>query len=107
MAGEPARLARGGLRFDWSGVNRRATLVRLAATWRIGGATRLRAAGGLFTQSPGYEKLIQSDYFVDLSGELGRSLAYERAVHAVLVSSGISRSGGALGSRPTGRTWTT
>ena len=75
----------GGLRFDWSGVNRRATLSpRLAATWRIGAATRLRAAGGLFTQSPGYEKLIQSDYFVDLSGELGRSLAYERAVHAVL-----------------------
>ena len=74
-----------GLRFDWSGVNRRATLSpRLAASWSLGRATRLRAAGGLFTQSPGYEKLIQSDYFVDLSGELGRSLAYERAIHAVL-----------------------
>jgi outer membrane receptor protein involved in Fe transport len=74
-----------GLRFDWSGVNRRTTLSpRLAATWRLGAATRLRAGGGLFTQSPGYEKLIQSDYFVDLSGELGRSLEHERAVHAVL-----------------------
>jgi hypothetical protein len=74
-----------GLRLDWSGVNRQATLSpRLAASLRIGEATRLRAGGGLFTQSPGYEKLIQSDYFVDLSGELGRSLRYERAAHAVV-----------------------
>ena len=74
-----------GLRLDWSGVNRRTTLSpRLAATLMLGDATRLRAGGGLFTQSPGYEKLIQSDYFVDLSGELGRSLAYERATHAVV-----------------------
>jgi outer membrane receptor protein involved in Fe transport len=51
---------------------------------RLGDATRLRAGGGLYTQSPGYEKLIQSDYFVDLSGELGRSLEHERAVHAVV-----------------------
>ena len=81
----PSVSLEGGLRFDWSGVNRRATLSpRLAATWRLDRATRLRAGGGLFTQSPGYEKLIQSDYFVDLSGELGRSLVHERALHAVL-----------------------
>jgi hypothetical protein len=74
-----------GLRLDWSGVNRRATLSpRLAATLRLDDATRLRVGGGLFTQSPGYEKLVQSDYFLDLSGDLGRSLAYERAAHAVL-----------------------
>jgi len=74
-----------GLRLDGSGVNRRITLSpRLAATWRIGDGTRLRAGGGIFTQSPGYEKLIQSDYFVDLSGELGRSLRYERAAHAIV-----------------------
>jgi hypothetical protein len=78
-----------GLRLDWNGVNDRTTLSpRLAATLRIGEATRLRAGGGLFTQSPGYEKLIQSDYFVDLSGDFGRSLLYERATHAVL---GIER----------------
>jgi outer membrane receptor protein involved in Fe transport len=78
-----------GLRLDWSGVNRRTTLSpRLAATLRIGEATRLRAGGGLFTQSPGYEKLIQSDTFVDLSGDLGRSLVHERATHAVV---GIER----------------
>jgi outer membrane receptor protein involved in Fe transport len=74
-----------GLRLDWSGVNQRTTLSpRLGATLRLGAATRLRAGGGLFTQSPGYEKLVQSDYFVDLSGELGRSLRHERAVHAVI-----------------------
>lgn len=74
-----------GLRLDWSGVNRRTTLSpRFAATLRLGEATRLRAGGGLFTQSPGYEKLIQSDTFVDLSGDLGRSLRYERAAHAVI-----------------------
>lgn len=75
----------GGLRLDWSGVNRRSTLSpRFSATWRLGPRTRLRAGAGLFTQSPGYEKLIQSDYFVDLSGELARSLRHERARHAVL-----------------------
>jgi hypothetical protein len=74
-----------GLRLDWSGVNRRTTLSpRASATLRLGEATRLRAGGGLFTQSPGYEKLIQSDYFVDLSGDYGRSLLYERAAHAVV-----------------------
>ena len=74
-----------GLRLDGSGVNRRTTLSpRLAATWRIGDHTRVRAGGGIFTQSPGYEKLIQSDYFVDLSGDLGRSLRYERAAHAIV-----------------------
>jgi hypothetical protein len=74
-----------GLRLDWSGVNRRTTVSpRASATLRLGDATRLRAGGGLYTQSPGYEKLIQSDYFVDLSGDLGRSLLYERATHAVV-----------------------
>jgi hypothetical protein len=66
-------------------VNSRTTLApRLAVVWRLGGATRLRAGGGLYTQSPGYEKLVQSDYFVDLTGGLGRELHHERAWHAVL-----------------------
>jgi outer membrane receptor protein involved in Fe transport len=74
-----------GLRLDWSGVNRRATLSpRAAATLRLGDATRLQAGGGLFTQSPGYEKLIQADYFVDLSSDGPLALRHERAWHAVL-----------------------
>jgi hypothetical protein len=82
-----------GLRLDWSGVNRRTTVSpRLGVTWLVDRATRLRAGGGLYTQSPGYEKLIQSDYFVDLTGELGLSLRHERAWHAVV---GLERDLGA------------
>ena len=65
-----------GLRFDWSGVNQRSTLSpRLAATWRLGAATRLRAGGGLFTQSPGYEKLDPVRLF---RGPVGRAGALAR-----------------------------
>ena len=76
VAGEPARSRsrRGFASTGAASTGGRPSRPALAATWRIGDATRLRAGGGLFTQSPGYEKLIQSDYFVDLSGEL-RALA--------------------------------
>ena len=58
-----------GVRFDWNDVNRRSTVSpRLAASLRLDASTRLRAAGGLYTQSPGYEKLLQSDYLIDLTG---------------------------------------
>jgi hypothetical protein len=74
----------GGLRLDWSGANRRTTLSpRLRVTWWLGDRTRLRAGGGLFTQSPGYEKLVQADYFVDLSSDGPLGLSHERAWHAV------------------------
>jgi hypothetical protein len=74
-----------GLRLDYSGANRQATLSpRLSATIALGNATRVRAGVGLFTQSPGYEKLIQADYFVDLSDARGLELPYERSSHAVL-----------------------
>jgi hypothetical protein len=75
----------GGLRLDWSGANRRTTLSpRLGATFWLNDATRLRAGGGLFTQSPGYEKLVQADYFVDLSSDGPLDLLHERAWHVVL-----------------------
>ena len=50
---------------------------------RSAGRSRLRVAGGLYTQSPGYEKLILSDYFFDLSPEVVRTLRHERAIHLV------------------------
>jgi hypothetical protein len=75
----------GGLRLDWSGANRGTTLSpRLRATLWLDDATRLQAGGGLFTQSPGYEKLAQADYFVDLSSDGPLDLRHERAWHAVL-----------------------
>jgi hypothetical protein len=74
-----------GLRLDHSGVNGQTTLSpRLAATLALDEVTRARAGLGLFTQSPGYEKLIQADYFVDLSAAQGLGLSYERSSHVVL-----------------------
>jgi hypothetical protein len=74
-----------GLRLDYAGANGRTTLSpRLGATLRLDERTRLRAGAGLFTQSPGYEKLIQADYFVDLSDTGGLALDHERSWHAVL-----------------------
>ena len=53
-------------------------------------------AGGLFTQSPGYEKLLQSDYFVDLSDADALGLRSERAWHGLV---GLERSFGPGSSR--------
>ena len=73
-----------GLRFDWSTVNGDAVVSpRFAATVALGRRSRLRVAGGLYTQSPGYEKLIQSDYFFDLSPAVIANLRHERAKHLV------------------------
>ncbi len=71
-----------GLRLDWSTLNGRATLSpRFAASWDVGAGVQARAAGGLYTQSPGWEKLVSSDYLLDLNA-IG-DLFHERAVHAV------------------------
>ena len=74
-----------GLRLDRSTVNGRAAVSpRLSTTWTLGGATRLRAALGLYTQSPGYEKLVQADYFIDLSAPGRLDLDNERSRHLLL-----------------------
>ncbi len=70
-----------GLRISRSGINRKTGLApRLRATFDLTPETQLRAATGLYFQSPGYEKLFQADYFVDLSDESSRTeLDNERA----------------------------
>ena len=74
-----------GLRADYSTVNREWTVSpRLSLGAEPGGGLRLRAAGGLYTQSPGYEKLLQSDYFVDLTGTGALNLRSERSWHGIL-----------------------
>jgi hypothetical protein len=74
-----------GLRFDRSEVNGRSEWSpRLAATLSLGESTRLRGAVGKYTQSPGYDKLVQSDSFVDLSNTGKLDLPNERSLHAVL-----------------------
>ncbi len=73
-----------GLRFDRAEINGRNELwPRLAATWQATPKTRLRAAYGVHTQSPGYEKLSQADYLLDFSKDGRLALDNERATHAV------------------------
>jgi hypothetical protein len=74
-----------GIRFDYSGANERGTVSpRLAAEYLIDTRTRLRAAGGLYTQSPGYEKLLQADYFIDLSNAADKGIVHQQAWHALV-----------------------
>ncbi len=74
-----------GLRWDWSGVNGRASLSpRLNAVVGLNAATRLTAAAGLYTQSPGYEKLLQADHFTDLTAAGRLDLRPERATHVLV-----------------------
>jgi hypothetical protein len=74
-----------GLRWDWSGLNGRASVSpRLSGVVALNAATRLTGAAGLYTQSPGYEKLLQADHFTDLTAAGRLDLRPERASHAVV-----------------------
>ena len=71
-----------GLRVDWNGVAGETLFSpRVSMRFEAGRGYALRASAGYFTQSPGYEKLLQSDYFVDLTDARGLSLTSERSVH--------------------------
>ena len=73
-----------GLRADWNGVAGETLLSpRVSARFDLGGGYAVRASAGYFTQSPGYEKLLQSDYFVDLTDARALSLTSERSIHAL------------------------
>lgn len=71
-----------GVRIDWNRLSGE-TLVspRLSMTAALTPSLRLRGAVGRYTQSPGYEKLLQSDYFVDLGAAHG--LKSERSTHVL------------------------
>jgi hypothetical protein len=71
-----------GLRLSHSSISKSFDLEpRLSLLLRASDTARWRAAFGVHTQSPGIEKLLQSDYFLDLS-KLG--LGNERAKHLTL-----------------------
>ena len=81
----PRLRAEPGLRLDWSGLAGEVVASpRMALVADLNSGMRLRVAGGLFTQSPGYEKLLQSDYFVDLSDADALGLRSERAWHGLV-----------------------
>ena len=72
--------ARTGLRVDRVGLTGETRVSpRVSATWGLAASTRVRAAAGLYTQSPGYEKLVQGDYLLDLSDAGARSLRSQQA----------------------------
>jgi len=76
-----------GLRWDRPGSTGEHLLSpRLSASFAPGALTRVRAAVGMYTQSPGYEKLAQSDYVLDLTNRA--ALRSERAAQA---SIGVER----------------
>jgi hypothetical protein len=57
---------------------------RASLAWAIDSITTLRAAWGIYFQSPGYEKLIDGQTFFDLTSPEIANLRAERAVHYVL-----------------------
>jgi outer membrane receptor for ferrienterochelin and colicin len=74
----------GGVRMDRSGISGETTVSpRLRATIDVSARSRIRFAAGRFTQSPGYEKLLQSDYFVDLSDSATAGLKSEQSLHGI------------------------
>lgn len=90
-----------GLRVDRSSLTGQTTLSpRLSGTLNLGRALRLDAALRVHSQSPGYEKVLQSDYFIDLSATSSSTLKPERALHLV---AGLQRDfGGGLSARVDG-----
>ncbi len=81
----PRLTAEPGLRLDWSGLAGEVIASpRMALVANLTPDMKLRVAGGLFTQSPGYEKLLQADYFVDLSNADALGLRSERAWHTLV-----------------------
>jgi hypothetical protein len=78
-----------GARVDRSGLNSDTQVSpRMTAAFTLDSLTKLRGAIGRYTQSPGYEKLLQSDYVLDITGPEVRGLGSEQAIQA---SAGLER----------------
>ena len=74
-----------GLRLDYFGILGKTYLQpRLNGSFMIDPVTELRAAWGIYDQSPGYEKLFDQSILLDLSSPSVGRLAAERADHFVL-----------------------
>jgi hypothetical protein len=74
-----------GLRGDYSTVNRESDLSARTSTSYLGPAgVTLRGAIGMFTQTPGYEKFLDEDYFIRLDQPGPLDVTNERATHYIL-----------------------
>ena len=77
----------GGLRLDRTNVNHQSTVSpRLSGVFTLTPRTIVKGAVGLYRQSPGYEKLAQSDYLLDFTSSATHTLQSEQAS---LVSAGL------------------
>ncbi|MCS7176101.1 MAG: TonB-dependent receptor [Candidatus Kapabacteria bacterium] len=73
-----------GLRWDYFGFLRKGVVSpRLALSYALSASTTLRSAWGLYYQSPGYEKLLDRQVFLDFTHPRARTLKPEAAAHAV------------------------
>jgi hypothetical protein len=78
-----------GLRLDRAGIiDETQVSPRVSGSLSLGQSTRVRAAAGKYTQSPGYEKLAQSDFVLDLSDAAVSTLRSERSLQ---VSASLER----------------
>jgi TonB-dependent receptor-like protein len=79
--GLPGRVSlQPGLRLERNSINQDLRLLpRLAAVWRAGPSTRVTAGLGWYAQSPGFEKVILSDTFLDFGGTAPLPLRSESA----------------------------
>jgi len=69
-----------GVRLDRSSISQRTTVSpRATASWAGAHGTTVTASTGKYTQSPGYEKLSNSDYTLDLTHPEAGRLSSERA----------------------------
>ena len=73
-----------GVRVDRSSLTGATTVSpRVSATATFGPSWRVDGGLRVHTQTPGYEKMLLADYFVDLTSAAASHLVAERAVHAV------------------------
>ncbi|MCS6965235.1 MAG: TonB-dependent receptor [Candidatus Kapabacteria bacterium] len=73
------------VRWDYFGFLRRGVLApRLSLSYALSAAMTLRAALGLYYQSPGYEKLLDQQVFLDFTHPRARQLKPEAALHAMV-----------------------
>ncbi len=76
----PRASVEAGIRVDRSGFAHDTNVSpRASALVSIAPRVRLRGAVGLYTQGPGYEKLAQSDYVLDITSASAGALRSERA----------------------------
>jgi hypothetical protein len=74
-----------GLRFDYFAIIKKPYLSpRVSMSYIIDNLTTIRAASGLYFQSPGYEKLIDAQIFFDLTEEKASRLDAEKSAHFIL-----------------------